>query len=78
MSLNKSKVSVALKELLKGIASIVLTGDTGDMKIPDFDVDIQVKDCPDASSFDVYGDITLKFLDDGKEVDITITRTASN
>jgi hypothetical protein len=78
MSLNKSKVSVVLKELLKGVAAIVLTGDTGKIEFPDFDIDIQVKDNADATSFNVYGDINLKFLFEGKEVDVTITRDQIN
>lgn len=71
----KVDVMAVVKELVDGIAKAVLTGDTGAMAFPGgFDVDISVKDNPSATKFDVYGDITLKFLDNGKEVDVVVKR----
>jgi hypothetical protein len=71
----RADVEAIIKECVVGIAKAVLTGDTGEMEFPGgFDVDISVKDNASATSFDMYGDITLRFLDKGKEVDVTITR----
>jgi hypothetical protein len=75
----KENVRGVLQEVITGIAKAVLDGDTGSMAFPGgFDIDVNVKDNSSATSFDVYGDITLKFLKDGKEVDVTITRTQTN
>jgi hypothetical protein len=79
---NTLKVSSAdwkkiLETLAKGLAELVLTGDTGNMDFGVFGTEIALKAFTSGKKFDMTGEIDLVFTGADGSVEIKITRPST-
>jgi hypothetical protein len=78
LSVSSADWKKILETLAKGLAEMVLTGDTGNMDFGVFGTDIALNAFTTGKKFDLCGSVDLKFFGEDGTVEVKITRPESN